>query len=281
MNKSIIIGVMVMACAVYAATNINSIFAREPKGELTKFQLGLSGTAYKSGFNYTARLKNDELYVHMYYHTAKGFVEKKRAVTGDKQFLQDLAGVIKEQKLYQWNGFHKSPPHILDGDGFGFYAVYNNGKEEPEYIEASGSNAFPKDFRQKSQAVGDFFKDNIEKLPTVKSEYTFAEVKPEIMAALKYMEQQGIIKHNVGGEVYSFSAKGNPDLAMITIDVAMDPGHSFQALVRNHKLIGLKVVAADGKNIEPKCGLYNYDSASELREVSLDEYTIILERNEI
>ncbi|MCQ2374103.1 MAG: hypothetical protein MJ050_08500 [Phascolarctobacterium sp.] len=281
MKKTLIIGGIVMACAIYTAMNLDSIFAQEPKGELVKFHLGLNGTAYKSGYNYTARFKDDELYVHMYYYTSKGIVEKKRAVNSNKQFLKDLDTVIKEQKIYKWNGFHKSPAHILDGEGFGFNATYRNGKDEPVMLKASGSNAFPKDYRKVSQAVGKYFKDNVDKLPTVKAEYTFAEVKPEIMAALNYMQEKGLIKNNVGGEVFAFTAKGNPDLAMIIIDVAMDPGHSFQALVRNHKLIGLKVVAADGKNIKPKCALCEYESNSKLREVSSDEYELRLERNEI
>lgn len=280
MKKTLIIGGIVMACAIYTAMNLDSIFAQEPKGELVKFHLGLNGTAYKSGYNYTARFKDDELYVHMYYYTSKGIVEKKRAVNSNKQFLKDLDTVIKEQKIYKWNGFRKSAPHVLDGDGFGFRATYNTGKEDPLIISASGSNVYPKDYKKVSQAVGQYFKDNVDKLPTVKTEYTFAEVKPEIMAALKYMQETGIIKNNVGGEVFSFSAKGNPDLAMITIDVAMDPGHSFQALVRNHTLIGLKVIAADGKNIKPKYALCEYEYDRKLKEVSSNEYELRLERNE-
>lgn len=281
MKKTLIIGGIVMACAIYTAMNLDSIFAQEPKGELVKFNFALNGTAYKSGYNYTARFKNNELYVHMYYYTSKGIVEKKRAVNSNKQFLKDLDTVIKEQKIYKWNGFRKSAPHVLDGDGFSFRATYNTGKEDPLIISASGSNAYPKDYKKVSQAVGQYFKDNVDKLPTVKTEYTFPEVKPEIMAALKYMHEKGIIKSNVGGEVFSFSAKGNPDLAMITIDVAMDPGHSFQALVRNHTLIGLKVLAADGKNIKPKYALCEYESDLRLKEVSSDEYELRLERNEI
>lgn len=281
MKKALIIGGIVIACAVYTAMNLDSIFAQEPKGELVKFKLGLNGTAYKSGYNYSARFKNDELYVSMYYYTSQGIIEKKRAVNSDKQFLKGLDTVIKEQKIYKWNGFRKSAAHVLDGDGFGFSATYNTGKEDPLILKASGSNAYPKDYQTVSQAVGKYFKDNVDKLPTVKSDYTFAEVKPEVMAALKYMKEQGIIKNNVGGEVFSFSAKGNPDLAMITIDIAMDPGHSFQALVRNHNLIGLKVVAADGKNIEPKCAMCEYEYGTKLTTVAASEYDLRIERKDI
>lgn len=281
MKKTLIIGGLVMACGVYAAMNLDFILAQEPKGELVKFDFGLSGTAFKSGYKYVARFENDELYVHMYYNTSKGIVEKKRAINGNKQFLKGLDTIIKEKKIYKWNGFHKSAIHVLDGESFGFGANYNIGKEEPLLLSASGSNAFPKNYRVVSQAIGEYFKNNVDKLPTVKSDYTFDEVKPEILVALKYMEQHGIIKNNAPGEVLAFSAKGNPDLAMITIDVAVDPGHSFQAIVRNHKLIGLKVVAADGKNIEPKCAMCEYEYDTKLKEVSLNEYDLRIERKDI
>ena len=281
MKKTLIIGGLIMVCGAFATMNLDSVFAQEPQGKLVRFNFGLNGTEYKSGYRYAARFKNDELYVHMYYYTSQGIVEKKRAINGDKQFLKGLDAVIKDQKIYNWDGFHKSATHVLDGEGFGFRATYNTGAEDPVVLKASGSNAFPENYQEVSGAVGKYFKDNVDTLPTVKSEYTFAELKPEIMAALEYMEQQGIIKNNVGGEVLAFSANGNPDLAMITIDIAMDPGHSFQALVRNHKLIGLKVVAADGKNIEPICFMCEYEYDTKLRDVSLDEYDLRIERNDI
>lgn len=279
MKKAIMIGAAVIACAVFAMTNLDSIFAKEPKGELVDFNFCLNGTAYKSGYQYAAHLKNDELFVHMYYSSPQGFVEIKRAVNGEKTFMKNLDAVLKEQKAYKWNGFHKSARHVLDGDGFGLRAKYLNGKEI-ETISASGSNSFPDGYGQVSKAIGKYFKDNAENLPTVKNQYTYAEVKPEIMAALKYMAEQGIIKNTAGGEVFAFSARGNADLAMITIDVAMDPGHSFQLLTRNHKLLALKVVAADGQNIAPKCAVAD-SYGSKLKPASVEIYEDMILRKDL
>ena len=279
MKKAIMIGAAVIVCAIYGAMNLDSIFAKEPKGELVNFRLGMNGMAYKSGYHYDAQYKNDELFVHMYYSSPQGLVEIKRAVNGEKTFMKNLDAVLKEQKVYKWNGFHKSAKHVLDGEGFGLYATYLNGKE-PETIKASGSNSFPDGYWEVSKVIGKYFKDNVEKLPTVKNQYTYAEVKPEIMAALKYMAEQGIIKNTAGGEIFAFSARGNADLAMITIDVAMDPGHSFQLLTRNHKLLALKVVAADGKNIEPKCAVAN-SYGHKLAPTTVEAYEDMILRKEL
>ena len=91
---------------------------------------------------YIAKIKEDE-------------VAEKDAITFyvDDDFIEDLENLIKEYKLNNWDGFHKSDKNVLDGNGFSFIVNYENGKS----ISASGYEKYPKDYSQVENAISNLF----------------------------------------------------------------------------------------------------------------------------
>lgn len=247
-NKTFLLGgAIAMVGAFFLASHITS--AKMPAGELVHFRLGKGGSAYRSGYVYSAILKGDELQLEMRYEAPKKNVHYYR-YTKDKSFLTGLNKIIKEQEIYKWNGFKKSNKNVLDGYMFGLSVRYKNG-DKTEEISASGSNSFPNNFNKGASAVASYFKENVPKLPGIKDTYTFEDVKPEIIEVWKYLQKQGVIKNSAPGEIYQWKATAHTDEGYLDIEAAIDPGHAFSFRKHRDKLLAIKVIAADGKKIEP------------------------------
>lgn len=74
--------------------------------------------------------------------TARDMVEEKtneNVLNGGEDTYRHLAGLLHESNVKDWNGFHGTNPHVLDGRSFRFEAVLANGQT----IEAGGTNHFP------------------------------------------------------------------------------------------------------------------------------------------
>ncbi|MGN0741628.1 MAG: hypothetical protein ACI4L8_03190 [Candidatus Fimadaptatus sp.] len=69
--------------------------------------------------------------------------------------VRRLEQLIADHGLWDWNGFSKSSPDVLDGKGFSLSASFEDGRE----IRAWGSNSFPKGYSAAAQAIEDFFAD--------------------------------------------------------------------------------------------------------------------------
>ena len=62
----------------------------------------------------------------------------------------DVVDILNKFKILKWDGFYgKNPPYLLDGTMFDFTALVNGGRK----ISASGSNNFPKHYRDFIEAL--------------------------------------------------------------------------------------------------------------------------------
>ena len=247
MKKILLLGTAVIAGAVLLALNMTN--AKEPQGNLESFRMGESGMAYESGYMYYAKLKEGELKIQMRYQSPQGIVKKQR-FTKDTAFMTGLDKVIRQQELHKWNGYKKSNKNVLDGDSFGLSIGYRNGKEL-KTISAYGSNSFPKGYRDAAKAVGDYFQTEVEKLPSVKESYTLSEMQPKLQEALQVLRKQEIITGLTAEEISSFQARGNRNLALITVDATVASGHVLQLRIFNNKLWGIKCTETDNKTAKP------------------------------
>jgi len=247
MNKLWILGaVAIMAGAVYFADTLTMAFAKEPAGEIKGFHIGESQSAYLSGFSYDVKVEEANTLVKGRWRGKKGLVFKVRNIKTE-EFIPGLQSVVREKQLYKWDGFHKSAKGVLDGTMWGMRIKY------PEKtISAGGSNSYPKGYGEGKAAAVNYIKTKLEQAqPDVKASYTLSEVKPYILEALKLLQEQKVITATAPGEIFMCEAKGNLDLNRIVIDTAMDPGHAFQVIVRDKKVLAIKATAANGKNIKP------------------------------
>lgn len=69
----------------------------------------------------------------------------------------DMIDLLNRCGVLRWDGFSgKNPPHVLDGTMFGFTASVNDGRK----IAASGSNNFPKHYRDFTGALNSMLSDS-------------------------------------------------------------------------------------------------------------------------
>lgn len=62
----------------------------------------------------------------------------------------EIIGILNDCGVLQWDGFYgKNPPGVLDGTMFSLKAEVNDGKT----VRASGSNNFPKHYRDFTNAL--------------------------------------------------------------------------------------------------------------------------------
>lgn len=80
-------------------------------------------------------------------YEADDYVETRldeTVVDGGEALYMYLAGLFRTCGVEKWDGFRKSDPRILDGRMFAFEAELADGTK----VTASGSNAFPRHFRE-------------------------------------------------------------------------------------------------------------------------------------
>ena len=67
----------------------------------------------------------------------------------DEAFLQELSAVIDSHNLRKWDGFQKSDPMMMDGDGFSLVVTFTEGAG----IFASGSNRYPEGYHEAAETI--------------------------------------------------------------------------------------------------------------------------------
>lgn len=68
---------------------------------------------------------------------------------GDMEMLKRAQRIAGAYNIAEWDGFNESEPNVLDGTMLIFYAKLADGTE----INASGSNAYPKNFSEFQRAI--------------------------------------------------------------------------------------------------------------------------------
>lgn len=72
---------------------------------------------------------------------------------------EELAAIVRKQDMNRWNGFDKTDRRALDGTGFDLTIRYADG----QVLSASGSNAFPKGYREARDEILKFFGELMER----------------------------------------------------------------------------------------------------------------------
>ena len=75
--------------------------------------------------------------------------EKAFRCQADAHFAEEIAALLRQYKVSQWNGFHKVNKRILDGRSFTLAVHFENGKE----IHAHGYMRYPKNYREFRDAI--------------------------------------------------------------------------------------------------------------------------------
>ena len=69
---------------------------------------------------------------------------------------QEFLALVNACNISRWDGFDKNDPLVLDGSSWSFTATVNGG----ETISASGSNAYPKGYREFLVGLQTFLQGN-------------------------------------------------------------------------------------------------------------------------
>ena len=114
----------------------------------------------------------------------------------DPSVFDRLEGLLAQCGVEKWNGFSKSDPNVLDGDGFSLKIGYADGS----VINAHGSNAYPKGY-------WDFLKGMSEILDPLREEVREAGKKKIIAEGIKGAFEGGMFnfirKGTAGSDSYS------------------------------------------------------------------------------
>lgn len=88
----------------------------ENSSELVSFSFSHNGMAIESCYTYTI---------------------------SDPELLSVMSGIIDSHNVRKWDGFSKTNPHVLDGEGFSLELSYSDGKT----VRAYGNNSYPDGYR--------------------------------------------------------------------------------------------------------------------------------------
>ena len=69
---------------------------------------------------------------------------KKGKYRANEEVVSNLLEEFNKLDIYSWNGYREADDEVLDGMGFTLYVKFPDGS----VINASGSNKFPKNFRE-------------------------------------------------------------------------------------------------------------------------------------
>ncbi len=138
-----------------------------PKGELIAFSYHTSGSAMDSFKSFAVKRVEGKQHVAIDYYRNNG---KKIEVSGNidtddyikkPNLLKGLEDIIRQNKIYEWDGFKKNNSMALDGKGFSLSAKFSSG----ETIEARGTNSFPNGYRDGDIAIYNIFDALIRRTP--------------------------------------------------------------------------------------------------------------------
>lgn len=126
-----------------------------PKGELIEFSFTTGGSSTFECNRFEVQLIDGQQHIDIDSWDSnnestvlKGNIDEFEKMKG-KNLLKQLEKIIRDNKLYAWNGFHESNHDILDGNRFSLSAKFSN----QETIEARGNNSFPPDFIRNKETI--------------------------------------------------------------------------------------------------------------------------------
>lgn len=99
--------------------------------------------------------------------TEESWQAKISLLTGEREYVmemteeeaEELAAIVRRHELNRWNGFERADRRALDGTGFDLKIHYEDGQA----LSASGSNAFPKGYKEAHEDILGFFGELMER----------------------------------------------------------------------------------------------------------------------
>ncbi len=130
----------------------------EELGNVREFSYSSSGMSMDSFITYRIYHRRDADGPHVILRRQRGLRQKAAEVILDTAALQGIETCIRDLNLLEWNGFRGNNKYVLDGEGFGLSVKFADGTE----INASGSNAFPKEYGKRMDGLLAFLDGLIE-----------------------------------------------------------------------------------------------------------------------
>lgn len=152
MKKSIIIlitiillTIMIIGTGIFIMNQTNN--TREPK-EIESFEYNYG--SYNGGYRkYKIYMEDSKRYISANGNNSINFNIEREI---DKSVFDDISKIISENKIYNWDGFDKSDPDILDGYSFKLKLKYIDGEE----INAKGYMKYPKNYADGHKNLSDY-----------------------------------------------------------------------------------------------------------------------------
>ena len=114
-----------------------------------------SFSAAPRGDNYSIEIEND-----CFKYESIFLKDGAKEISIDSKLLDKLKDLYLKYDVYNWNGFNKSPKNIMDGKTFNIKFVFEDGNN----CYASGSNAFPKNYKEFKDEMEVLFKPLLDKM---------------------------------------------------------------------------------------------------------------------
>lgn len=123
-----------------------------------KLTLSLSGMRIRE--EYEIVRDGDTALLSHYTVMYSGGEDNRRLEQRTETACDEIIGILNDCDILKWDGFNgKNPPGVLDGIMFSFNAELNDGKT----VHASGSNNFPKHYRDFTNSLYEILRRSEEK----------------------------------------------------------------------------------------------------------------------
>ena len=121
---------------------------------ISSFYYSYNGSIGADSYSYEIRPEEGQYVLTVYEMQHDNYGE----LTGPVQdtILNSIEQLCVEMEIRKWDGFNKSDPHALDGDGFSLKVIYKDGSE----VSAHGSNSYPKGYHDFRKRLRDILKND-------------------------------------------------------------------------------------------------------------------------
>ena len=223
--------------------------AKPNESGMSSFYYGHNGSSMESNGSYTVRETEDgaEIVFEMMRYSEFGEI----SLPVERQLLEQLNDLYLKHKVYQWDGYSRYNPNVLDGDGFTLSISFADGKS----MSAHGSNAYPDGYRD--------FENELDEL-----------IAP-------YMSE---LQEKIRAQKIANGVHGKLNHVMITIIQHGKSGLDKYEIILFRKREGrnnldIRITSVSGEFIE--AGKYNYYAAVDDEDIGFDTISEIIEKHQI
>lgn len=143
--KKIFLGILTFSIILLSGCN----HPTKNESEIINFSYSYGSMDY--AYKYNIEKKDEKIIL-----TAKGqnAVDLNINKEINQSDLEQLAKIINDNGIYEWNGFNKRDKDIMDGYGFTLEIIYQDGKT----LKAEGYMKYPKDYKKHHNTLVKYLK---------------------------------------------------------------------------------------------------------------------------